>query len=170
MVCITPMMVPFQTIMISLTQVARRLHLGGSLQGLIVQYWGFGAPFAIFLYHGFIKTVPRELDEHARIDGASTVRLFISIIFPMLKSVTITIIVIDAMWIWNDFLLPLLMISSNKKLVNIQVVLYQNIGYYYAKWEYALPMVVMSIIPALLIFVALQKYIVEGVTAGAIKG
>ena len=169
-ICIAPMMVPFQTIMITLTQVAKQLHLSGSLLGLIVQYWGVSAPFAIFLYHGFVKMIPKELDESAMIDGASSFRLFFQIIFPLLKSITITAVVINALYIWNDFILPLLMISSNKATRNIQISLYSNFGVHEVRWELALPGLILSVIPAVIFFIALQKYIIEGVAAGAVKG
>ena len=111
-IIITPMLIPFQTIMITLLKSMNVLHLSGSKLGLGVQYWGFGIPMATFIFYNFMKTIPKEIDESAIIDGASTFRTFRSIIFPLLKSVTVTVIVLDVMWIWNDFLLPLLMVNS----------------------------------------------------------
>lgn len=169
-ICIAPMMVPFQTIMITLTQVTKTLHLSGSIWGLIIQYWGVSAPFTIFLYHGFIKAVPKELDESALVDGASQFRLFFQIIFPLLKSITTTAVVINSLYIWNDFILPLLMISGSKSTRNIQMALYSNFGSRGVNWELALPALIISAIPAIIFFVALQKYIIEGVAAGAVKG
>lgn len=152
------------------TQVAKQLHLSGSLLGLIVQYWGVSAPFTIFLYHGFVKMIPKELDESAMIDGASTFRLFLQIIFPLLKSITITVVVINELYMWNDFILPLLMISSSKSTRTIQLALYSNFGIHEVQWELALPGLIISVIPAVIFFVSLQKYIIEGVAAGAVKG
>ena len=112
---ITPMLIPFQTIMITLLKVMNVIHLTGSTWGLGIQYWGFGIPMATFIYCNFMKTIPKEIDESAFIDGASTAKTFTAVIFPLLKSVTATVVVLDVMWIWNDFLLPLLMVNSSPK-------------------------------------------------------
>lgn len=111
--CIMPMLIPFQSIMLTVLQTAKTLNLSESTWGLGLLYWGFGAPLAVFIYHGFVKGIPVEIDESATIDGASGFRLFFSVIFPLLKSVTTTIVIIDVMWIWNDFLLPLLMVNGS---------------------------------------------------------
>lgn len=165
-----PMLVPFQTIMITLTQIAKLLHLNGSLWGLSVLYWGTSLPFVIFLYHGFIKSVPVGLDESAMIDGASPSQVFFKIIFPLLKPITTTAIVINALYVWNDFLLPLLMVSANKSTRTIQLALYSNFGSQGVKWEVALPGIVIAMIPAIIFFIALQKHIIKGIAAGAVKG
>lgn len=168
--CITPLMIPFQTIMVTLVQFAKMLHLTGSLQGLILIDWGCGAPFVIYLYHGFVKTIPKELDECASIDGCSTFRTFFQIIFPLLKPVTSTAIVLQVMWLWNDFLLPLFMINKVSALRNLQLASFNFFGQYMNKWNLALAGLVMSIIPVIIVFIFMQKYIVKGVTAGAVKG
>ena len=170
MICISPMLIPFQTIMITLTQVAKALHLTGSIWGLVIMYWGISTPFTIFLYHGFIKMVPVSLDESATIDGASSFKTFFKIIFPLLKSVTITTIVINALYIWNDFLLPLLMVSSNKATRTIQIALYTNFGIHEVKWTLALPGLIISIVPAIIFFIIMQKHIIKGIAGGAVKG
>ena len=170
MLCISPMLIPFQTIMITLTQVAKALHLTGSIWGLVIMYWGISTPFTIFLYHGFIKMVPISLDESATIDGASSFKTFFKIIFPLLKSVTITSIVINALYIWNDFLLPLLMVSSNKATRTIQIALYTNFGIHEVKWTLALPGLIISILPAIIFFIIMQKHIIKGIAGGAVKG
>jgi raffinose/stachyose/melibiose transport system permease protein len=167
--CVMPMIVPFQTTMITLLKLAKTLHLSDSIFGLAVQYWGFGAPFAIFLYHGFVKTIPKELDESAIIDGAGPFTAFTQIIFPLLKSVTSTIIVVDVMWIWNDFLLPLIMVNSSKSTRTLTLAVYSFFGQYNTSWQYAIAALVLTIIPAIVYFLAMQKYIVKGVTAGAVK-
>ena len=111
-----PMLIPFQTIMISLLKVMTTINFSGSKVGLGIQYWGFGIPMATFIFFNFMETIPREIDESAYIDGADTFKTFSLVIFPLLKSVTFTVIVIDVMWIWNDFLLPLLMVNSSGRL------------------------------------------------------
>lgn len=168
--CIIPMMVPFQTIMITLTQLAKTLGLSGSIGGLIVLYWGFSTPFTLFLYHGFVKSLPRELDESALIDGASPLRLFFQIILPLLMPITSTAIVINGLYIWNDFILPLLTINASRDTRNIQMAIYSNFGSRGVRWDLALPSLVIGMVPALLFFVFLQKYIIAGVAAGAVKG
>ncbi|MBS7339231.1 MAG: carbohydrate ABC transporter permease [Suilimivivens sp.] len=167
---ITPMLIPFQTIMITLLKAMNIIHLSGSKIGLGIQYWGFGIPMATFIFYNFMKTVPRELDESAEIDGASTLRTYVSIIFPVLKSVTFTVIVLDVMWIWNDFLLPLLMVNSNNETKTLVLAAYTFVGQMNTKWNYALTAMVLAVVPSIIVFIFLQKYIVDGVVAGAVKG
>lgn len=169
-VIITPMLIPFQTIMITLLKSMNVFHLSGSKVGLGIQYWGFGIPMATFIFYNFMKTIPRELDESARIDGAGTFRTFVSIIFPLLKSVTVTVIVLDVMWIWNDFLLPLLMVNSSNETKTLVLAAYTFVGQMNTKWNYALTAMVLAVVPSIIVFILLQKYIVEGVVAGAVKG
>ena len=167
---ITPMLIPFQTIMITLLKAMNVIHLDQSRLGLGVQYWGFGIPMATFIFYNFMKTIPKELDESAKIDGASTFRGFLSVIFPLLKPVTFTVIVIDVMWIWNDFLLPLLMVNSSNKTKTLVLASYTFVGQMNTKWQYAMTAMVLTVLPSIIVFVFLQKYIVEGVVAGAVKG
>lgn len=169
-IIITPMLIPFQTIMITLLKSMNVLHLSGSKLGLGVQYWGFGIPMATFIFYNFMKTIPKEIDESAIIDGASTFRTFRSIIFPLLKSVTVTVIVLDVMWIWNDFLLPLLMVNSSNETKTLVLAAYTFVGQMNTKWHYAMTAMVLAVVPSIIIFIFLQKYIVDGVVAGAVKG
>lgn len=169
-ICIMPMLVPFQSIMLTVLQMAKNLHLSDSTWGLGILYWGFGAPLALFIYHGFVKGIPKEIDESATIDGASGFRLFFSVIFPLLKSVTTTIIIIDVMWIWNDFLLPLLMVNGSPATKTLTLAAYTFVGQYTSDWQYAMTAMVMAVLPSIIVFIFLQKYIVKGVVAGAVKG
>lgn len=169
-ICIMPMLIPFQSIMLTVLKTARFLHLSDSTWGLGLLYWGFGAPLAVFIYHGFVKGIPREIDESATIDGASGFRLFFSVIFPLLKSVTTTIIIIDVMWIWNDFLLPLLMVNGSPTTKTLTLAAYTFVGQYTSDWQYAMTAMVMAVLPSIIVFIFLQKYIVKGVVAGAVKG
>lgn len=168
--CITPILIPFQTIMITVLKLAKNLHLTNSVLGLGIQYWGFGAPLAIFIYHGFVKGIPREIDESSLMDGASSFTSFIRIIFPLLKPVTSTIIIINVMWIWNDFLLPLLMVNGSNSTKTLSLAAYSFVGQYTTDWQYTMTAVVMAVLPSILFFIVMQKYIVRGVTDGAIKG
>ena len=167
---ITPMLIPFQTIMITLLKAMNIFGLTGSTWGLGIQYWGFGVPMATFIFYNFMKTVPAEIDESATIDGASTFTTFARIIYPLLKPVTATVIVLDVMWIWNDFLLPLLMVNGSPNTKTLVLVAYNFVGQLNTKWHYALAAMVLAILPSVIIFVLLQKYIVQGVIAGSIKG
>lgn len=170
MFVITPMLIPFQTIMITLLKVMNIINLSGSTWGLGIQYWGFGIPMATFIYYNFMKTIPRSLDESALMDGASTIRTFISIILPLLKSVTATVIVLDVMWIWNDFLLPLLMVNSRQETKTLVLSAYTFVGQFNTQWHYAMTAMVLAVLPSILFFILLQRYIVDGVVAGAVKG
>lgn len=167
---ITPMLIPFQTIMITLLKAMNIIHLSGSRIGLGIQYWGFGIPMAVFIFYNFMKTIPKEIDESACIDGASTFRTFVSVIFPLLKPVTVTVVVLDVMWIWNDFLLPLLMVNSSSKTKTLVLAAYNFVGQFNTQWHYAMTAMVLAVVPSIVIFILLQKYIVSGVVAGAIKG
>ncbi|MDO5573300.1 MAG: carbohydrate ABC transporter permease [bacterium] len=169
-IIITPMLIPFQTIMITLLKVMSVVKLSGSTWGLGIQYWGFGIPMATFIFYNFMKTIPKEIDESAKIDGASTLGTFGRVIFPLLKSVTVTVIVLDVMWIWNDFLLPLLMVNSSPKTKTLVLAAYTFVGQFNTQWHYAMTAMVLAVVPSIIFFVLLQKYIVEGVVAGAVKG
>lgn len=167
---ITPMLIPFQTIMITLLKVMNIINLSGSIVGLGIQYWGFGIPMAAFIYKNFMQTIPHEIDESAKIDGASTIKTYLYVIFPLLKSVTVSIIVLDVMWIWNDFLLPLLMVNSSPNTKTLVLAAYNFVGQFNTQWHYAMTAMVLAVVPSILFFILLQKHIVEGVVAGAVKG
>jgi raffinose/stachyose/melibiose transport system permease protein len=164
------MLIPFHSIMITLTRVARTLHLQGSTTGLGLIYIGLGVPMAIFLYHGFVKSVPRELDEAAVIDGCGELRYFATIVFPLVLPVTVTIIILNTLWMWNDFLLPLLMITD---IDNYTVLLSTNMlfgQYNNNDWSAILATLVLAMLPMVALFLALQKYVMRGIVDGAIKG
>ncbi|QTL98633.1 ABC transporter permease subunit [Iocasia frigidifontis] len=167
---ITPMLIPFQTFMITLLKVMNVINLSGSRVGLGIQYWGFGIPMATFIYLNFMRTIPKEIDESAFIDGASTFQTFFRVIFPVLKPVTVTVIVLDVMWIWNDFLLPLLMVNNSDKTKTLVLAAYNFVGQYNTQWHYAMTAMVLAVLPSIVFFILLQKYIVKGVVAGSIKG
>ncbi|MGE4584330.1 MAG: carbohydrate ABC transporter permease [Sphaerochaeta sp.] len=169
MVLIAPMMIPFHSFMISLVKVAKQLHLIGSPLGLGILYWGLGASLALFMYHGAVKSVPQELDDCALIDGASPFRAFFQIIFPLLQPVTVSVIVINTMWMWNDFLLPLLVLSGSKKSLTLQLAAYNFFGLYKVEWNYAMAGVLLTILPAVIFYLSLQRYIIKGMVAGAVK-
>jgi len=167
---IMPMLIPFQTIMITLLKTMNVLKLSGSRVGLGIQYWGFGIPMAVFIYYNFMSTIPREIDESAYMDGAGTLRTFASVIFPLLKPVTSTIIVLNVMWIWNDFLLPLLMVNGSNETRTLILAAYTFVGQFNTQWHYAMTSMVLAVVPSIVFFILFQKNIIDGVVSGAIKG
>lgn len=168
-IIIAMMFVPFQAMMIPLVKIASALHLTNNLVGEIVIYVGCGIPMAMFLFHGFMKNIPYELEEAAQIDGCSTGRIFFQIVFPQLKSITVTVAILDVLWIWNDFLLPVITISQ-QELRTLTLSYYFYFGEYVNQWHLALAAVTLSIIPVIVFYFLGQNYIVEGIAAGAVKG
>lgn len=165
-----PMLIPVQTIMITLTSLLTKAGLMNSLAGLTAVYWGLGIPMASFLYMGGVAAVPREVEEAARIDGCGSFRLFWRIVFPLLRPVSGTVIILDVMWLWNDFLLPLLTVNGSSSQKTLQLGAYSFFGQYVTQWNYAIAGIVMAVTPTILFFILMQKYIVKGIAAGAVKG
>ncbi|MCM3004774.1 carbohydrate ABC transporter permease [Priestia koreensis] len=165
---VAAMVIPFQSIMIPLVKAAGQFHLLNSIWGIVIMYLGFGSGISIFLYHGFIKGIPVELEEAAIIDGCSTFGVFWRIVFPLLKPITVTIMILNSLWIWNDFLLPSLVLQD-PNLRTIPLAMYFFFGQYTKQWNLALAALVISIIPLLIFFFAMQKHIIKGITSGSIK-
>jgi raffinose/stachyose/melibiose transport system permease protein len=172
---IATMLIPFQTIMMPLMQEmgwieeVTGLKMVDSIPGLVFMYIGFGAGMGVFLYNGFINTIPVALEEAATIDGASTPQVFWRIVFPNLKPTTMTLIILDVIWIWNDYLLPSLALKS-KANRTIPLATARFFGQYTISWNEAMAALVVTIIPVIAFYLAAQKYIVAGVAAGAVKG
>lgn len=166
---VASMLVPFHSIMIPLTRVAKGMGVQGSTYGLALIYIGLGVNMAIFLYHGFVKSIPRELEESAQIDGCNEFQTFFQIIFPLLLPITVTIAILDFLWIWNDFLLPLLMLTDVNRYT---LILSTNMlfGEYNKEWPLILSSLVLTAIPVILIYAFFQKFIMEGIAEGAVKG
>ncbi len=165
---ILSMVVPFQMVMFTMAKTANVLRLDNPV-GIILIYLGFGCGLSIFMYSGFVKSVPIEIEEAAMIDGCTPVQMFFKIIFPILKPIAITIAILNAMWIWNDYLLPLLLIGSDYKTIPIAVQ-YLRGGYGSVDMGAMMALLVLSIIPIIIFYLISQKYIIEGVVAGAVKG
>lgn len=163
------MIIPFQTIMIPLAKVAKFLHLVDSLPGLIIIAVPLFSPFAIFMFHGFVKTIPLEMDESAKIDGCTQIGTYFRIIFPLLKPVTSSVIVLNALWLWNDFALPIVMLQSARN-KTVTITIYTMFSSVQWNYHYALAGLVLSALPIILFFTFMQKYIIKGVIAGAVKG
>ncbi|AJY74530.1 carbohydrate ABC transporter permease [Paenibacillus beijingensis] len=166
---IASMAVPFQAVMIPLIKVAKWFHLMNNIQGIIVVYWGLGVSFAVILFHGFLKSIPIELEESARIDGCGPYRVFWKIVFPLLKPMVVTVILINSFTIWNDFLLPNIMLQK-PGYGTVQLAVSTFFGDHEQAWNTALAALVMTSAPLLLFFLFLQRYIIEGITAGSVKG
>ncbi len=164
------MLIPFQALMYPLVSTMDSLGLK-NIFGLVVMYGGFGLSLAVFLYHGFIKGVPQGVEEAALIDGANIFQMFFRIVFPLLKSVTATIIILNVMWIWNDYLLPFLIIGNSETKTLVLELYFAKItsGQYGNPWELIFPAVLVTIAPIVLIFLFLQKYFINGISEGAIK-
>jgi raffinose/stachyose/melibiose transport system permease protein len=170
MAFVAAMLIPFQAIMYPLIQFFDRLGLKNT-GGLILMYGGFGLSMSVFLYHGFVKGVPLGIEEAAFIDGCNVFQIFFFIVMPLLKSITVTVIVLNSMWIWNDYLLPFLVIgnSANKTLVLELYFARITAGQFGNPWQLIFPAVFVSIIPIIIAFLFLQKFIVKGISEGAIK-
>lgn len=169
MMILSALVIPFQTLMIPLVKVASELHLMDSIVGVIIMYWGFGIPLAVFLYHGFIKNIPRELEEAAFIDGTGIAGAFFRIVLPLLKPVTTTIAILHSLWIWNDFLLPLITLSSKaNQTIPLAAAVY--FGQYNNEWHLAMAALVMAAVPVIIFFLIMQRNIIQGITSGAVKG
>jgi raffinose/stachyose/melibiose transport system permease protein len=162
------MLVPFHSIMITLTKVAKGVDVQGSTFGLGLIYIGLGVNMAIFLYHGFVKTIPKELEEAAKIDGCNDFQIFTKIIFPLLKPITATILILDILWLWNDFLLPLIMLTDVN---NYTLMLSINMlfGQYNNDWPKILSGLIITALPVIVFYAIFQKYILKGIAEGAIK-
>ncbi|MEI8201049.1 MAG: carbohydrate ABC transporter permease [Eubacteriales bacterium] len=163
------MLIPFSSIMIPLFRVVLFLNIKNSLPGLVFVYAGMGVSMAIFLYHGFVKSIPYELEEAAIIDGCSSLQVFFLIVMPMLKPVTATICITNVLWVWNDFLLPLIVISDNKKYT---LLLSTNtlFGQYSNDWTAILSALILAAIPVIIFYAFFQKQILHGIADGAVKG
>ncbi|MCA1030931.1 carbohydrate ABC transporter permease [Bacillus timonensis] len=165
---VAAMVIPFQSVMIPLVKVSGSIGLLNSIPGLVIMYLGFGSGLAIFLYHGFMKSIPIELEEAAIIDGCSRFGVFWRIVFPLLKPITVTLVILNSLWIWNDFLLPLLVLQ-NPDLRTIPLATFFFFGQYTKQWDLALAGLVLSIVPLLIFFFTMQKHIIKGIMSGSIK-
>ena len=169
LLCAFSMIVPFQMVMYPMTQVSSMLHLN-NMVGIIFVYLGFGAGLAVFMFVGFIKSVPLEIEEAAMIDGCGPVRTFFLVVFPILKPTAITVAILNAMWIWNDYLLQYLLLNTSETQTLPMAIQYLRGGYGSIDMANMMAMIVLSIIPIVIFYLVCQKYIIKGIVAGAVKG
>lgn len=169
LLCLFSMVVPFQMVMFTLSKVANTLNLGNPV-GIVFVYLGFGAGLSVFMFCGFVKSIPIEIEEAAMLDGCSPLQIFFYVVFPIMKPTTITVAILQAMWIWNDYLLPYLVLDINKYKTIPIAVQYLKGGYGSVDWGTMMAVLVMSIVPIIVFYAFGQRYIIKGVISGAIKG
>jgi raffinose/stachyose/melibiose transport system permease protein len=172
---VAAMVIPFQVLMFPLVRWMRILgdflhfRLLQSIPGMVFAYLGFGCPLSIFIFHGFIKNIPYELEESATIDGCSQARTFFEIVFPLLQPIIITVLILNGIWIWNDYLLPLLMLGSNGAVQTIPVAVTAFAGAYLKQWDLILTSTLIAMLPVIVLYLFAQRYIIKGMIEGAIK-
>ncbi len=163
------MIVPFQMVMYTMTFMVTSLYFD-NVFGIVLVYLGFGAGLSVFMFSGFVKGVPVEVEEAATIDGCTPLQTFFMIVLPMLKPTAITVAILNAMWVWNDYLLPYLILGSDHKTVPVAIQLAMQGAYGSTDYGGFMAMLVLSIIPIVIFYISSQKYIIKGVIAGAVKG
>ncbi len=162
------MLIPFQVLMVPFVAIFGQLGFFNSKVSLVFFYLGFGVAQATFLYHGFIKGIPKELEESALVDGASRGRVFFQVVFPMLKPITSTIAILNVLWVWNDFLLPSLVLTS-PDVLTIPLSTASFFGRFSAEFGVAMAALILAIIPVIILYLVLQKQIINGIVDGALK-
>lgn len=170
-ILVASMVIPFQSLMIPLINIyGARLQLIHQMPIplLIGFYIGFGSALSIFIFHGFIKTIPYEIEEAARIDGCNTLQTFFLIVLPLLKPITVTVAVINILWIWNDYLLPSLVLNT-ESVFTLPIKMKVFFGTYMNNWELLIPAILITLLPIYIFYFLCQKYVISGVIQGSIK-
>lgn len=175
MIFLSGMVLPFQVVMLPLVRLLQTLKditglpFKDTYHGIILAYIGFGAPLSVFLFHGFIKSIPMDIEEAAIIDGCTKSQVFFKIILPILKPIFVTLLVLNGMWIWNDYLLPILVLGSGGNIQTLPLSVRVLAGNYDKEWSLILTSVLMAAAPVVILFLFAQKHIIKGMTSGAIK-
>ena len=167
--CVFSMVVPFQMVMFTLSLISNRLRLDSPF-GLIIVYLGFGAGLAVFMFCGFVKSIPVEIEEAAMIDGCTPLQTFFMVVLPIMKPTYISVGILETMWIWNDFLLPYLVLDVTKYKTISMAIQYMRGSYGRVDMGAIMATLVMAVIPVIVFYLSCQKYIIKGVAAGAVKG
>lgn len=167
--CAFSMIVPFQIVMFTLSKESDMLHLNNPV-GIVFIYLGFGAGLAVFMFCGFIKSIPLEIEEAAMIDGCNPLQIYFKVVYPILKPTAISVAILQAMWIWNDYLLPYLVLDIKEYKTIPIAIQYLKGGYGSIDMGAMMAMMVLSIIPIIIFYIICQKYIIDGVVSGAVKG
>lgn len=163
------MIVPFQMVMYTMTFVVNRMNFD-NIFGVVFVYLGFGAGLSVFMFTGFVKAIPLELEEAAEIDGCNPLQTFFLVVFPVLKPTAITVAILNSMWIWNDYLLPYLVLGTDNKTVPVAIQIAMQGAYGSTDYGGFMAMLVLAIIPIVIFYISAQKYIIKGVISGAVKG
>ena len=163
------MVVPFQMVMYTMTYVVGSLNLD-NVAGIVPVYLGFGSGLSVFMFAGFIKGIPLDIEEAATIDGAGPMQTFFRVVLPVLRPTAVTVAILNAMWIWNDYLLPYLTLGTRQKTVPVAIQIAMQGAYGATDYGGLMAMLVLAIIPIILFYLFCQKYIIKGVIAGAVKG
>jgi len=175
MAFVAAMVIPFQVLMYPLVRWMRlsgdflHIRLLGTIPGIVFAYLGFGSPLSIFVFHGFIKNIPYELEESATIDGCSKAKTFFLIVFPLLQPIIVTVLILNGIWIWNDYLLPLLMLGSNGIVQTIPIAVTAFAGAYLKQWDLILTSTLIAMLPVTVLYLFAQRYIIKGMVDGSIK-
>jgi len=175
MAFVAAMVIPFQVLMYPLVRWMRisgdfmHIRLLGTIPGIVFAYLGFGSPLSIFVFHGFIKNIPYELEESATIDGCTRSRTFFVIVFPLLQPIIVTVLILNGIWIWNDYLLPLLLLGSNGIVQTIPIAVTAFAGAYLKQWDLILTSTLIAMLPVIALYLFAQKYIIKGMVEGSIK-
>ncbi|MCL2841249.1 MAG: carbohydrate ABC transporter permease [Defluviitaleaceae bacterium] len=181
MLFVAAMVIPFQVVMFPLISWFHRIEsvtgllntpfrLLQNYPGIIFAYMGFGSSLSIFLYHGFIKSVPLELEEAANIDGCTKAGTFFRIVFPILKPITVTVIILNGIWIWNDYLLPFIVLGAGNDVQTLPLAVANFVGSFVRRWDLILTSTLMAMLPIVIVFLFLQKHIIKGMVEGSVKG
>lgn len=163
------MIVPFQMVMYTMTFIVNRIGFN-NVTGITLVYLGFGAGLSVFMFVGFMKSIPSDIVEASEIDGCNPLQTYFQVIFPILKPTSITVAILNTMWIWNDYLLPYLVLGTDSKTVPVAIQIAMQGAYGAVDYGGFMAMLVLAIIPIIIFFIASQKYIIKGVIAGAVKG
>lgn len=163
------MIVPFQMVMFTMTYLVGKLHLN-TVPGIVFVYLGFGSGLSVFMLTGFIKSIPLEIEEAATIDGCNPLQMFFKVVFPILKPTAITVAVLNAMWVWNDYLLPYLVLGTDNKTIPVAIQIAMQGAYGATDMGGFMAMLVLAVVPIIIFYAVCQKYIIKGVMAGAVKG
>ncbi|MBQ3649084.1 MAG: carbohydrate ABC transporter permease, partial [Treponema sp.] len=163
------MIVPFQMVMFTMTYIVNKMNFD-NVFGITLVYLGFGAGLSVFMFAGFVKAVPAEMEEAAEIDGCNPLQTFFLVVFPVLKPTAITVAILNAMWVWNDYLLPYLVLGTDNKTVPVAIQIAMQGAYGATDYGGFMAMLVVAIIPIIAFYISAQKYIIKGVISGAVKG
>ena len=175
MMFVAAMVIPFQVVMFplvkwfSIFQQATGIQLLRSYTGIVIAYIGFGSSLSIFMFHGFMKSIPHEIEEAAYMDGAGKIRTFFAIVLPILKPIYVTVLILNGIWIWNDFLLPMLVLGKGSPVQTLPLAVNNFAGAFLVSWDLMMTAILMALIPVLFFFLSAQKHIIKGMVEGSVK-